>query len=273
MTTKSATPNLLEITERGREVWSSGDFNEIARQTMMIAEDVCRAADPRPTQAVLDVACGSGNAALVAARRYCEVAGIDIAPNLIERARLRAEAEGSRVDFRVGDAQDLPFPDASFDVVISIFGVMFAPNQKKAAREMLRVCRPGGRIAMANWMPKAFGFDFFGAHAKHAPPPAGVESPLRWGTEEGVRELLGDAARDIRCEQRTGHAYYRSTEHALELFESYFGPTIRACNTVGEEGAEALRSDLAAVFDKYNTAEDGTVVMRTEYFQTTAARA
>jgi SAM-dependent methyltransferase len=266
-------PDLNEITERGRETWSSGDFNEIARQTMMVAEDICRAADPRPTQAVLDVACGSGNLALVAARRYCAASGIDIAPNLVERAKARAAAEGSRVDFRVGDAQDLPFPDAGFDMVASVFGVMFAPDQERAARELLRVCRPGGTIALANWMPEAFGVDFFGAHARHAPPPPGIASPLRWGTEEGVRELLGDGARDIACARRSGFAYYRSVDHALELFQNYFGPTIRALNAVGEEGAEALRRDLAAVFEKYNRADDGTVAMETEYLQTIAVRA
>lgn len=273
MTTQKATPDLREITDRSREVWSSGDFNEIARQTMMVAEDICRAADPRPTEAVLDVACGSGNAALVAARRYCIVSGIDIAENLIDRAQARAAAEGSQIDFRVGDAQDLPYPDARFDVVTSVFGVMFAPDQERAASEMLRVCRPGGRIVVANWMPEAFGGDFFGAHAKHAPPPAGVASPLRWGTEAGVRELLGNQTREIRCKRRAGYAYYRSVEHALELFQNSFGPTIRALKIVGEDGAEALRGDLARVFENYNSAEDGTVVMTTEYLQTLATRA
>ena len=266
-------PNFQEMTESGRQVWSSGDFNEIARQTMMVAEDICRVADPRPMQTVLDVACGSGNVALIAARRYCMVAGIDIAANLIDRARMRAAAEGSQVDFRVADAQDLPYPDASFDVVTSVFGVMFAPDQEKAAAEMLRVCKPGGRIVMANWMPEAFGADFFSAHAKHAPPPTGMVSPLNWGTENGVRALLGEGANDIRCERRAGYAYYRSVNHALDLFQTYFGPTIRAINAVGEDGAEALRQDLAKVFCKYNRAEDGTVAMTTKYLQTIALRA
>jgi SAM-dependent methyltransferase len=273
MTTGNTTPDFREITLRGRDVWSSGDFNEIARQTMMVADDICRAADPRPTQAVLDVACGSGNVALVAARRYCVVSGIDIAPNLIDRARARAAAEASPIDFRVGDAQALPYPDASFDVVMSVFGVMFAPDQETAAEEMLRVCRPGGKIVMANWMPEAFGGDFFGAHARHAPPPAGVASPLRWGTEGGVRDLLARGTNDIRCERRSGFAYYRSIDHALELFRRFFGPTIRAFKMVGDEGAHELRRDLARVFEKYNHAEDGTVVMKTEYLQTMATRA
>jgi SAM-dependent methyltransferase len=157
--------------------------------------------------------------------------------------------------------------------VTSVFGVMFAPDQEKAAGEMLRVCRPGGRIVMANWMPEAFGGDFFGAHARHAPPPAGAPSPLRWGTEAGVRELLGAGTREIRCDRRANYAYYRSVEHALELFQSYFGPTIRALKIVGEEGAEELRRDLSGVFKKYNNADDGTLVVKTEYLQTVATRA
>jgi SAM-dependent methyltransferase len=266
-------PDYGKITEQGRKVWSSGDFNEIARQTMMVAEDVCRAADPRPNQNVLDVACGSGNVALVAARRYCNVAGIDIAANLIDRARQRAAAEGSQIDFRVGDAQDLPYSDASFDTVFSVFGVMFAPDQQRAARELLRVCRPGGKIVMANWMPEGFGVDFFGAHARHAPPPEGAPSPLRWGTEEAVHEMLGGEVQEIEFRKRSANAFYRSTDHALDLFCNYFGPTIRALAAVGEDGAAALRDDLAAVFDKHNKADDGTVVMQTNYMQVSAIRA
>ena len=201
------------------------------------------------------------------------VAGIDIAPNLIDRARVRAAAEGADIDFRVADAQDLPYPDASIDVVTSVFGVMFAPDQDKAAAELLRVCKPGGKIVMANWMPEAFGRDFFGAHAKHAPPPVGMASPLNWGTENGVRDLLASGISDLKCERRAGYAYYRSVDHALELFQTYFGPTIRALGVVGEEGAAALRRDLAAVFERYNTADDGTVAMTTEYLQTVAIRA
>lgn len=271
--TGDARPDLRQITQRNKEVWSSGDFNEIARQTMMVAEDLCRVADPHPMEAVLDIACGSGNVALVVARRSCVVTGIDIAANLIERARIRAAAEGTEIDFHVGDAQDLPFPDACFDMVTSVFGIMFAPDQDQAARELLRVCRPGGRIALANWMPQAFGIDFFGAHARHAPPPPGLASPLRWGTEEGLQELLGECTRNLTCERRSAFAYYPSVDHALELFQSCFGPTIRALRMVGEDGADALRRDLAAVFEKYNRADDGTLVMETEYLQTLAVRA
>jgi SAM-dependent methyltransferase len=271
--TSPETPDFAALTEAGRAIWSSGDFNAIARQVMSAAEDIVHSADPRPGQAVLDVACGSGNAALVAARRYCDVAGIDIAPNLVERARARAEAEGLAADFREGDAQALPFPDASFDVVVSVFGVMFAPDQARAAAELLRVCRPGGTIALANWMPEAFGADFFGAHARHAPPPPGMPSPLRWGTAEGLGDLLGPGVREIASRRRSIRAYYPSVEQAVDLFATYFGPTIRALNVVGPEGAEALRRDIAAVFERYNRAGDGTAVVETEYLRAVAVRA
>jgi SAM-dependent methyltransferase len=272
MTPNPATVDLHELTARGRQIWSSGDFNEIARQTMAVAEDLCRKVDPRPNERVLDVACGSGNLALLAARRYCDVTGIDIAENLVDRARKRAAAEGLEIDFRVGDAQALPYPDESFDVVTSIFGVMFAPDQERAARELLRVCRPGGRIALASWMPERFGYDFFSAHAKHAPPPPGTASPLRWGTAEGLEELLGDGVRTTGNERSSSFAYYRSVDHAVSLFSRFFGPTIRALEVVGEEGKEALLADIGGVFARYNRADDGTAVVETEYLQTLATR-
>ena len=266
-------PDYSDLTERGRAVWSSGDFNEIARQTMMVADDLVRAADPRPGQHVLDVACGSGNLALSAARRHCEVAGIDIAGNLIDRARARAAAEGTAIDFRTGDAQALPCNDNSFDLVASVFGVIFAPDQARAAHELVRVCRPGGTIALANWMPEGFGGAFFGAHARHAPPPPGSPSPLRWGTQAGLEELLGGGVRDLSCTRRSGFSYYRSVTDAVELFARCFGPTIRAREVVGAEGEGELRRDLAGVFESFNRAADGTAVIETEYLQVRATRA
>ena len=260
------------LNEAGRITWSSGDFNVIARQTMGVAEDLVRAADPRPGQVVLDVACGSGNVALVAARRYCEVTGVDIAENLIETARRRAAAEGTDARFLCEDAQALPFPDASFDVVLSAFGVMFAPDQERTAAEILRVCRPGGTIALANWMPQDFGSRFFGAHARHAPPPAGAPWPLRWGTDEGLDALIGPGVGVIRSSVSTGYAHYRSIEHAVAVFERYFGPTIRALDRVGPTGAEALRRDLAAVLQAFNRANDGTAVIETRYLRSLAIR-
>lgn len=266
-------PDFATLTEAGRAVWSSGDFNAIARQTMAMAEDLVRAADPHPGQAVLDVACGSGNAALVAARRHCAVTGVDIAENLIERARARAAADGVEVDFRVGDAQALPFGDGRFDSVLSVFGAIFAPDQRRTAAELLRVCRPGGTIAMANWMPSEFGADFFGAHARHAPPPEGAPSPLAWGSEAGIDALLGPGCRSVKCERRVERSYYRSVKHAVEIFSCWFGPTIRALGIVGEDRREAFLRDIAAVFGKHNRAADGTAIVETAYLRVLAVRA
>ncbi|MEX0732201.1 MAG: class I SAM-dependent methyltransferase [Aquisalimonadaceae bacterium] len=260
------------ITERQQTVWAAGDFHEIARQTMSMSEALVAAVDPRAGQRVLDVACGSGNAALVAARRYCEVTGIDYVPELIEHARIRAEAEAVSIDFRVGDAQVLPFPDGSFDVVLSAIGVMFAPDQEQAASELLRVCRPGGKIALASWMPEQFGGDFFGAHARHVPPPPGVKPPVRWGTETGLEELLGGGTEQIRNRRYTTYAYYHSIEHIMELFRRYFGPTVLAFEKVNPADRQSLHDDIAAVFRRYNRAEDGTAVIAYEHLQTVAIR-
>jgi ubiquinone/menaquinone biosynthesis C-methylase UbiE len=265
-------PDYAAITERQKETWATGDFHEISRQIMPISEALCQAADPHAGQRVLDVACGSGNTALVAARRYCDVTGIDYVPALIERAKIRNVAEKLDIDFRVADAQALPFPDASFDTVLSVFGVMFAPDQEKAASELLRVCRPGGAIGLANWMPEDFGQDFFGAHARHVPPPPGLTPPQRWGTDTGLQELLGAGTRSIESEKRTNRAYMRSMQHAVEEFRTYFGPTSRACETLDAEAQKSLMSDIETVFRRYNEATDGTVILAYQYLQTIAVR-
>lgn len=222
---------------------------------------------------MLDVACGSGTAALVAARRYCEVSGVDFVPALLDRARERAEAERLEVDLQVADAQDLPYADASFDVVLSMYGVQFAPDQQRAANEMLRVCRPGGTIAIAGPIPEGWSGDFFGAHAQHAPPPPNVCSPLFWGTEEGVTELLADGVATISSEHRTALQYYRSIDHAVEVFSTHFGPTLRALDAVGPDGAASLLDDLASVFERHDRADDDTAVIENTYLQTIAIRA
>jgi SAM-dependent methyltransferase len=266
-------PDFRVLTEVATATWSSGDFNEIAWSLVPVAEDLVRAANPAPGERVLDIACGSGNVALIAARRYCEVTGIDIATNLIDRARARAAANGLAIDMRVGDAQALPFEDARFDVVISAFGVIFAPDQPRAAAEALRVCRPGGRIALANWMPEGFGRDFFGIHRRHAPPPEGTPSPLEWGTEDGLRRLFGTRLASLSVERRVCPIFYRSVEHAVETYASRFGPTIRAVERVGPDGAAALKADIAAFVETSNRAGDGTVRMDADYLRVLATRA
>lgn len=263
-------PGLDVITARQRETWARGDFNEIARQNVCMAEALCEAVDPHGGDRVLDVACGSGTAALVAARRYCEVTGVDFVPDLVDRARSRASADGLDAEFRVGDAQALPFPDASFDVVLSIYGVQFAPDQETAAGEMLRVCRPGGRIGLATPIPEGWSGDLFATMARYVPPPPGVKPPLRWGTETGLDDLLGAGAESISSEKRTALQYYRSVDHAVEVFLTCFGPAIRAC----EAGhREPLAEDLKSVFSRYNRVTDGTAVIENTYLQTIAVRA
>lgn len=257
-----------EITEQQRATWATGDFNEIARQNEWMAEMLCQAVDPRPDERVLDVACGSGNAALVAARRYCRVAGIDFVPGLIERARRRARAAGRDVDFRCGDVQSMPYADDTFDVALSVYGVQFAPDQEKAAGELLRVCRPGSRIGLAGPIAQGWSGDFFAVHSRYAPPPPDVKSPARWSTEEGINALVGHSARVVESERRVSLQYYRSVDHAVAVFCTYFGPTIRALRRLEEEARQAFKEELKAVFKRYNQAGDGTAVIKNQYRQT-----
>jgi SAM-dependent methyltransferase len=236
--------NYRAITDRQQATWATGDFNELARQIVGVSETLCRAVDPRPGQRVLDVACGSGNA-----------------------------AEGTKIDFRVADAQELPFADASFDVVLSVFGVMFAPDQERAAREILRVCRPGGRIGLATWPPSGIAADSFKTVGQYVPPPPGLKPPTRWGTETGLAELLGGGTSALQCEPLSFFQYFRSVDHALEVFRAYFGPTSRAFQAVDAGGQEALRNDLLAIYRRYDRAADGTAAMEAEYRQVVATRA
>jgi len=250
-----------DITSNQKQTWSSGDFNEIARQNIIIAEKLCEAVDPHPGQDVLDVACGSGTAALVAARRYCNVTGIDYVPSLIERAQNRSKASGLEADFKVADAQNLPFPDNSFDVILSVYGVQFAPDQEKAASEMVRVCRSGGKIGLSGPIPEGWSGDFFATHAKYAPPPPSIKSPLRWGSDKGLDELFGRDAEVIENKKQTVYQYYLSVDHAVKVFSTWFGPTIRAMNKLSDNEKENLINDLKAVFTRYNRASDGTAIV------------
>lgn len=258
------------ITQKQQETWATGDFHEVARQNVCMADALCEAVDPHATDRVLDVACGSGTAALVAARRYCEVTGIDYVPALIDRAEAQAIASGLEADFRVGDAQDLPFDDDRFDFVLSVYGVQFAPDQEKAAKEMLRVCRPGGKIALATPIPEGWSGDFFAVNAKYSPPPPGVKPPLRWGTDQGLEDLLGERTRSIRNDERVAVQYYRSVEHAVSVFLTFFGPAIRASERVDETSRQQLIEDLRGVFERYNRATDGTAVIENRYRLTVA---
>lgn len=261
------------ITKNQKEMWGTGDFNQIARLNVVMAHSLCEAVAPLPGDRVLDVACGSGSAALVAARRYCEVAGIDYVSELIERAEIRARGEGLEVDFRVEDAQDLPFPDDSFDAVVSVFGVQFAPDQERAANELLRVCKPGGTIGLVGPTQGVLSGDMFGVVGEYAPAqPPGVESPLRWGTDAGLDDLFGSDVHIIESEVQTAWAYFRSIDHAWEVFSTYFGPILRVLETLGEDERARFQTDFKSVFENYNRATDGPATVENQYLQTIATK-
>lgn len=266
--------NLEAVKQAQQKTWSEGDFSMVAGVITGVANELVEALDIVPDERVLDVACGSGNGALAAARRaWGNTVGVDFVPALLERGRERAAAERLDVEFVEGDAADLPFGDSEFDVVISIFGAMFAPEHEKTAAELLRACKPGGRIGMANWVPDGGVGKMFMTIAKHAPPPPGVTSPLLWGTEDHLRELFGDAISDLRVERRAARQAFRSADHFLDFFRTYFGPTKVAYERVGPEGEEALTADLKAYLEEYNKAGERALVLEPEYLQVTALRA
>lgn len=265
--------DLGAIRDVQQKTWSEGDFAMVAGIVMMVAEELAEALDIVPDERVLDIACGSGNGALAAARRaWGNTVGADFVPALLERGRERAAAERLDVEFVEADATDLPFGDGEFDVVISIFGAMFAADQEKAAAELLRTCKPGGRIGMANWVPDGAVGKMFTTIAKHAPPPPGVQSPLLWGTEERLRELFGDGISELRVERRTNRQAFRSADHFLKFFRTYFGPTKVAFERVGPEGEAALEADFRAYLDGFNTAGERALVLEPEYLQVVATR-
>jgi SAM-dependent methyltransferase len=265
-------PDFATLTTRQQQTWATGDFNVIAMTIVPVSEALVAAVDPHAGQRVLDIACGSGNTALVAARRFCQVAAMDYVPSLLDRARQRAAAEGLKVDFREADAQALPYADAAFDAVLSTFGVMFAPDQEKAADELVRVCRPGGTIGLAVWLPEGYGLDFVKTVAKYMPPPSGVKPALRWGTTDGLRELLGSRTRNMRLERRILPIHFRSADHALETYRLYFGPVARACQVLDAVGRDAMLAELRDVFEHYNVAHDDTLIIGAEYLQVVVAR-
>jgi len=266
--------DLQEIGQMQQKVWSEGDFAMVASMMMIVAEELAEALDLMPGERVLDVACGSGNGAIAAARRtWGNVVGVDFIPALLERGRERAAAERFDVEFAEGDATDLPVGDAEFDVVMSIFGAMFAADQEKTAAELLRACKPGGRIGMANWVPDSGAGELFMTLAKHAPPPPGVNPPLLWGTEDRLKDLFGDGISDLRVERRQARQAFHSADHFIDFFRTYFGPVKVALERVGPEGEQALTEDVRAVLEKGNTAGERAMVIKPEYLQVIATRA
>lgn len=266
--------DLGAVTQVQQRTWSEGDFSMVAGIVVGVAEALAEALDIVPDERVLDVACGSGNGAIAAARRaWGNTVGSDFVPELLERGRERASAERLEIEFVEADAQDLPFGDGEFDVTMSIFGAMFAPDQERTAAELLRVTKPGGRIGMANWTPDGSVGQIFKTMSAHVPPPPGVQPPVLWGTEERLRELFDDGISDLRVERLPARQAFRSADHFVEFFRTYFGPSKVAFEKVGEEGAAALEADLLAVLEAENTAGDRALVLKPNYLQVVATRA
>jgi len=259
------------MSSRQITVWDQGDYSQVGSKLLFVAEQLCESADLRAGSRVLDVATGHGNAALAAARRDCAVVGVDTAPSLLDRARLRAEAEGVRVAFQEGDAQRMPFEDASFDAVLSTFGVQFAPDPEAAAGELLRVCRSGGIIALANWSPGEFARAFGAAIAGYVQGPA--KSPFLWGTENRIRELLGAGLASVSFTTRTFVYRLRTPEAYVELFRNTYGPMISAFATLTEAKREELVAALTGAVRSFNRSGDGTLVLPIEYQEMVARRA
>jgi len=261
MATQPQVSDANAVKERMHKVWTSGEYARIGNPIAIMGELLCEAVDLRSGDRVLDVATGSGNTAISAARRFCEVTGMDLAPESIEHARRRAEAEGMDITFEVGDAEDLPYPDASFDVVVSTVGVMFTPDQEKAAQELLRVCNPGGKIGLANWVPDGYVGNMFRTVGKHFPPPPGVKPPPLWGTEDRLRELLGGGASSMETRRRTYVFRYLSADHFIEHFRSYYGPVHKAFDSPGPDEREAMKSDLEELIDYWITSGEETAIL------------
>jgi len=260
------------VKTRQQGAWSSGDYAVVGTTLQIVGEQLCEALDIRAGQRVLDVAAGNGNATLAAARRWCKVVSTDYVPALLERGRERAAAERLDVDFQEADAEALPFANDSFDVVVSTFGVMFTPDQGRAAAEMLRVCRPDGKIGLANWTPDGFIGQLFKTIGRRLPPPAGVKSPALWGTEARINDMFGPRASSIRIEQRAFVFRYRSVRHWLDVFKTYYGPLLKAFATLEPRDQAALVQDLTALAEQFNRSGDASMVVPSDYLEIVITR-
>jgi ubiquinone/menaquinone biosynthesis C-methylase UbiE len=259
--------DLTAMKARQQAAWSSGNYAVVGTTLQIVGEELCETLDLRAGQTVLDVAAGNGNVTLAAARRWCEVTSTDYVAGLLDRGRIRAEAEGLPVRFRVADAESLPFADASFDVVVSTFGVMFTPNQDQAASELLRVCKSRGKIGMANWTPEGFIGQLFKTLGKYQPPPTGAKSPALWGTQSRITEMFGTGSTAIAAERRNFTFRYQSPEHFLDVFKTFYGPMLKAFAALNETDQHRLSDDLLALIGMMNRAEDGTMVVPSEYLE------
>jgi ubiquinone/menaquinone biosynthesis C-methylase UbiE len=266
------TPDWSAIKTRQQATWASGDYGIIGRTLQIVGESLCEAVDLHAGSRVLDVCAGNGNCALAAARRFCDVTAVDFVPTLLEDGERRGTAERRPITWRVGDAEALPFDNASFDVVLSSFGVMFVPNQAKAASELVRVCRPGGRIGLANWTPGGFIGELFTIVGRRVPPPAGLQSPVRWGVPSHLAEWFHDSSSRIHVEPKLFVFRYRSAEHWLTMFRSWYGPVLKAFAALDPDQQVRLERDIFDLIARYNQSGDETVVVPAEYVEVTIDR-
>ena len=264
--------DLAAIKARQHAAWSSGDYAVVGTTLQIVGEALCEALDLRSGRKVLDVAAGNGMASLAAARRWCDVISTDYVAGLLERGRARALAEGLPIEFRVADAEALPFDDAAFDTVISTFGVMFAANQDRAASELLRVCKSGGQIGLTNWTPEGFIGQLFKTLGKYIAPPAAAKSPLLWGTRTRLTEFFGQSAVSIKAESRHFNFRYRSPEHFVDVFRTFYGPTLKAFAALDIRKQNALEKDINDLIARLNKADDGTMVVPSEYLEVVIAK-
>lgn len=265
--TAIAAPDLKTIKARQQTAWSSGNYAIVGSTIQIVGEQLAEAMDLRAGMKVLDVAAGNGNVTLACARRWCEVTSTDYVDALLEQGRARAKLEGFAIEFRHADAEQLPFADDTFDAAVSTFGVMFSPDQGKAAAEMLRVVRPGGRIGMANWTPDGFIGQLFKVIGAHLPPPTGLKPPAQWGTRSWLEKSFGAGVSALRAEPRHYVFRYRSPEHFLKVFRSYYGPMLKAFEALDEKGRNALTRDIVGLIGRFNRSGDSTMVVPGEYLE------
>jgi SAM-dependent methyltransferase len=272
ISTSPPTVDLTAVKTRQQAAWSAGNYAVVGTTLQIVGENLCEALDLRSGAHVLDVAAGNGNATLAAARRWCSVTSTDYVSSLLESGRARAQAEGHTIQFQEADAENLPFPAASFDAVMSTFGVMFTPNQDKAASELARVCKPGGRIGLANWTPESFIGQLFKTIGKYIPPAPGVKSPALWGTKARLEELLGNTALEIRTTNREFVFRYHSPAHWIEVFRTYYGPMNKTFGALDAEKQAAFTEDLLGLMETRNRSGDRTLVLPSEYLEVVIER-
>ena len=272
ISTSTPAVDFAALKNKQRLTWSAGDYAVVGTTLQIVGESLCEALDLRAGERVLDVAAGNGNATLAAARRWCDVVSTDYVPALLDKGRARAVAQGLPVNFRVADAEDLPFEDGSFDVALSTFGAMFTPDHARPAREMLRVVCGGGRIGLANWTPESFIGQLFKIIGGYIPAPAGLKSPALWGTEPHIVELFGAQATAIRAARKNFNFRYRSAAHWVQIFRDFYGPTHKAFAALDSAGQSALEKDITTLLNRCNVAGPASLVVPSEYLEVVIER-